>query len=195
MISKEVKKLELNTIYKNIHDYFVYLSVIIIIIINILIFCSIFLSIIPVCFHFYELLYIIRHEPNTTLHEFVRNVSPLIEFALFDTILLILATGIYIIIIIPVIENKKFQLEMTVNSLTKYLSFPFLTMIGSILTVSILHIITLLFLMLQDDKNLYVQDFLLYILLIIGISIAIVAISILIKTEHSSMKNSENSKK
>lgn len=164
------------------------ISIIIFNFVIVFLFFSIFLSIIPILYQFYK---IILDFPSTTLHVFVSNVLPLIDFALLDAVLFMVAVGIRVVIVEPLKVKREFKLKKAVPNITKYLGLPFLTMIASILTVSILELAAELYVVLQRDTPIEDKKFLYYIFLILSISFAIVAISMLIKTEHKLLDHSE----
>jgi hypothetical protein len=181
-------------IRENWTDYLIYLSLLPLGFIVFILFISVFASIFPIIYITKE---IFLNSPMT-LQSFVKNVAPLIDFALLDSVLIIVAIGIYVIIIMPLKEERRFRLKETTENILQYLGLPFLSMVLSILTVSILEIVAELYILLQSgNKNFDDQIFFRYVVMVLIISVAIIAISLLMKIEYgfSNVRNQTNDNK
>ena len=103
-----------------------------------ILYLSILISIFPIKDIIWEL--IIGYK-SITFHGFVSSLVTLIEFVLFDIILLLLANGIYLCILQPLAGEKEFNVQKMFKDFVIYLSSPFLMVVGSILIVSVFEII------------------------------------------------------
>lgn len=175
-------------------DKFIKASLCVFILLIILIFIIIFLSLYFIVIETCSIICIVISTFPPDLHAFISGVLPLIEAILFDVVLFILAIGIAQMIVKPILSNKhensgassdqRIDVDDLVQNFARYISPPFLTTMASILTVFILEIVAELYYECCHDAPIDETLFLCRIALIIGISIAIVAIGVLIKTEH-----------
>lgn len=124
------------------------------------------------------------------LQNFVLVVTPVIEFVLFIAILAIIHIGIYISIITPILIKSDLILDQLMPEIIKYLGLPFLTVVGSLLSVTMLNIVMILFQKIYiNDDGMKKDEIVFHISLIIGIVIAILGLAILIRTEHSILES------
>jgi hypothetical protein len=122
---------------------------------------------------------------NLNLQNFIMTFTPLIEFILFITILVIICAGIYVSIIHKIFVDRNLSLSQLIPDIVKFFGLPFLTMVGSLLAVSMLNIIMMIYKKSHIDNNVITQnEYLFDFGLILCIVIAIIGLSILIKTEH-----------
>jgi len=135
---------------------------------------------------------LLSHAQVISLQNFVLIISPIIELILFISLLAIIHIGLYVSIISPLIDqDEDFRLREFIPNIINSLGLPFLTVIGSLMTVSILDIIMNLILKLHNNSGIEQNEILINIGLILGIVIAILGLSVLIKTEHTVLDRSK----
>lgn len=160
-----------------------------------LLYFSIFISIFPIIESFILLIY---QFDTLDLQKFVKHLATLIEFALFDIVLFMLANGIYVYIFKPLVVNEseeEFSLQEMFVDFVSNLSRPFLMVLASIIVVSVFEVIIDLYIVISHEEFFIEKDltfFYFKILFIFSVLLAIITINILIQIEKSICHKDEN---
>lgn len=168
-------------------NLFMKFSALILLLFMIIIFGSVIISLPAVVKNFLALLPKIY---TFTLQNFVSSTANIIEFVLFDVILILLANGINEIFLKSIMAGggeKNLSLEKKLIDFISYLSRPFLMTVASILIVSVFEIIVEMYgdisqmrFLAEEDLNRYFYS---RLLLILFVFITIIMISLLIYIE------------